>query len=394
MFPGRPAAAVLTVLLLACGLVGCDRAAEPPAPDPGVRPAWQEVALPLPAGATGRVVTRDAARCADRWYVVGAVAGPGGDTAPAAWTSADARSWTAVAVRPKTYYGHRNVLYTAACRDGRLAAVGGKVGGAHGNPRVSSWRQLPDGSLDEVIAAFTLYGGPSAINVARLVAGPPGFLIVGNRVSGAAVWRSPDAAEFTILEGAPGLASDPGGETWAFDAVAGKAGWVLAGGLLRRGRFDRDPFAWTSPDGTAWTRDDAPSTKEYEELQRVAIDTDGTPVAVGLRGRAFGAWRREAAGWVAVARFGAPGDKGVPRVRGLAVTSAGLLAATNDGAAHALWLSVDGGRSWRTVSAPVAVPAGADSDVAVIPGGDLVVLLTDDARAGRVWLAPVPFGGG
>ena len=44
--------------------------------------------------------------------------------------------------------------------------------------------------------------------MARLVAGPAGFLITGNRTSGAAVWTSPDASEFEIIEAAPGLASD------------------------------------------------------------------------------------------------------------------------------------------------------------------------------------------
>ena len=44
-------------------------------------------------------------------------------------------------VAADSYYGVRSVIFTADCRDGRLAAIGGRPGGAHGNPRVSSYHQ-------------------------------------------------------------------------------------------------------------------------------------------------------------------------------------------------------------------------------------------------------------
>ena len=58
-----------------------------------VRPRWHALALPMPAGPTGRLMLRDAVACAGRWYVVGAVGGADGATRPAAWTSTDARTW-------------------------------------------------------------------------------------------------------------------------------------------------------------------------------------------------------------------------------------------------------------------------------------------------------------
>ena len=57
---------------------------------PVVRPHWREVTLPALAGPAGRVLLRDAAACGATWYVVGAIAGSGGSTRPAAWTSTDA----------------------------------------------------------------------------------------------------------------------------------------------------------------------------------------------------------------------------------------------------------------------------------------------------------------
>src|SRR4029434_2591672 len=104
------------------------------------------------------------------------------------------------------------------------------------------------------------------MNVARMVAGPTGWLIVGNRTPGAAVWLSPDAHKFEIVEGAPELASDPRGETWAFDGAAIADGWMVVGGLRPAHRIDRDPASWRSADGKTWTRTVLAGTADYEEL--------------------------------------------------------------------------------------------------------------------------------
>lgn len=428
---------LLAGLLAVALLAACETA--PAEPDRTIRPRWQPLTLPSPPGPAGRLTVRDVATCDGRWYVVGAVANPAdgvrdADTRPAAWHSSDGLVWTPLRLVPRSYYGERHVLYSVACSAGRVAVIGAKRGGAHANPRVSTWRSAPDGSLVEVTAPFELYGGPQAVDVARMSAGPGGFLIAGNRMSGAAVWRSRDAGRFEIVEAAPGLADDPRGGTWAFEAVATSAGWLLVGGIVRAGRTERDPLAWTSADGVRWQRVDLPATEEYEELQRVVL-LDGLPVAVGLRGTGFGAWRvagpvgspgpvgsagptdpapSSAAptastavpsaaastavpsvgadpvgttGWTAVGRFGAAARSGVPRVRSLTVTGGRLLTATSDGERHGLWSSDDGGVSWRVVAAPVPLPAGVYQDVVLRAGGDRLVLVTDDGEQSRLWWA-------
>ncbi len=377
-------AAVVVVLFAA----GCERASTvdgDPEPEP-LRPAWSPVELPLPPGPPGRVLVRDAVACQGEWYAVGGVADGSGATRPAAWSSGDGRSWSSVPVLADSFYGRQSVLFSVGCRDGVAAVVGGKVGGAHGNPRVGTWRQRPDGALVEVQAAsFETYGGPKAVNVSRLAGGAAGWLIVGNRASGAAAWVSPDAAEFDLVEGAPELATDDRGVTWTFDVVpAGRAGWVAVGGLLPPGRIDRDPAVWTSGDGRSWRRTVLPGTAEYEELQRVVFDGGG-PVAVGLRGGAFGAWRQDREGWVEAGGFGARASSGVPSVAGLASRGGGLLAAVSDGARHALWCSGDRGGSWREVALPVEVPTGIDQDVTVVAVGDRWWVATDDGGGGRLW---------
>jgi hypothetical protein len=379
----RAAAAVLLLL----SLTACTT---PAAPDPEPSPAsfdWREAALPLPAGATGAPVVRDAVACGDDWFVVGAVRDAQGATHPAAWSSTgDAAQWAPVTVDAQSYYGKLNVLFTAACRDGRMAAVGAKPGGAHGNPRVSSWLHGADGVLHEVSAAsFELYGGPKAVNVSRLTAGPAGFLIAGNRASGAAVWSSPDAAAFTIAEERPGLASDTAGITWAADAVAVDDGWLVVGGLLPKGRADRDPMGWSSSGDGAWQRVGATgATPQFEELQRVTV-INGVPTALGMSGPVFGVWRLESGEWRPASTFGAVSPSAWSGVRAMTVAGSRVLAAAGDGKEFQLWVSDDGGTAWRPGTLPRAVPGTAGSALSVTAGPGLVVLSLDDGVTGRIF---------
>nr|BFE76887.1 hypothetical protein GCM10020092_101880 [Actinoplanes digitatis] len=165
--------------------------------------AWAQATLPGP----GPHLVRDATACGGRWYAVGGRAGAGGETSPAAWDSADGRTWRSLelAPLPGSYYGPRSVLRSVACANGRIAAVGSRGGGAHGNPRVSTWYQRGE-VLAEAPAPFETYGGDTAVDVGPISGGPAGFLIAGNRTSGAAAWISADGTDFRLFEGAPGLA--------------------------------------------------------------------------------------------------------------------------------------------------------------------------------------------
>jgi hypothetical protein len=318
--------------------------------------AWTELSLPGPGGR----LLRDAVACGGHWYVVGGRSAPDGETSPAAWESADGRSWRSLtlAALPDSYYGPRSVLYAVACANDRIAAIGSRRGGAHGNPRVSTWYQRADGSLAEAAAPFETYGGETAVGVGRIAGGRSGFLLAGNRTGGAAAWLSTDGRSFRLIENAPGLA-----RAFARD------GAVLDGQLTLVGSLGDAAAAWTSADGSSWERTGvAVEGGGYAELQRV-VRLGADLIAVGPRGETFGVWRGPA--WTAVGRFGTPDPIGV---RSLTVADGRLYAATDD-----LWRSTDGGRSWLAVTGP----RGASPLAAVAGNGAHLLLVGGD----RAWLA-------
>jgi hypothetical protein len=354
--------------VLACGvgllLAGCATAAPSP---PG--PNWVEATLPMPGGSAGRLAARDAAGCGDRWYAVGGVLGPGDTTRPAAWAGTDGHAWRSVPFvpLPGSYYGPQNLIYSVACADGRVAMIGARPGGAHGIPRVSTWRIRPDGAMAEVGAPFETYGGDSAVNVAHVAAGPAGFLITGNRTSGAAVWLSPDGGKFRLIEDAPVLADDATRSTVARDAAPGADGqWVVVGGVAPKASADQSPAVWLTRDGSRFARIPVPAPAGFNELQRV-VRLGADVVAVGPRGGALGAWRAHRTTWTQEGTF--PGTN----VESVAVAHGSLVAAAG---AH-LWRSTDGGRSWTAL----APPAGATAPMAVAGRSDSLLL----TAGGRLW---------
>ncbi|MCP3786302.1 hypothetical protein NLX85_23325 [Micromonospora sp. A3M-1-15] len=382
----RPLAVLglLVVLLAACRSSG---RAEP-APEP-LRPAWQPVSLPMPSGLSGRLALRDVASCAGRWFVVGAVVDAAGVTHPAAWSSADAATWTALRPVPRSPYGVENVLTAAGCRDGRLGAVGGKSGGVHGNPRISTWRQVADGSLVEVPAEFEVFGGADAVNVGRIAGGPRGWLLSGNRATGAAAWVSPDGSEFRLVSAVPGLAADATGRPWVADGAATASGWLMVGSVLASGRTGSRAVVWTSADGSAWRRAVLPAGGADEDLQRVVRAGDRT-VAVGRRGEGLGAWLGEGDAWRPGGGLGGAGTDRPGRVWGLAARGDGVWAVVAGSAERAGWFSADGVR-WSPVALPVAVPAGSERTVAVTAAGEVALLLVDDGTRAGVWAARGPW---
>ena len=380
----------LTLATVVLGAAVACRNAEKPIPAAPLRVDWKAQDLPSPPGRAGRIAVRDAVMCAGSWYLVGGVFTADGESRPAVWSSPDATSWTSLRLAPDGYWARRSVLSSVACRNGKLAMVGAKSGGAHGNPRVSTWHQRPDGVFVDVEAGFELYGGPQAVSVGKLAAGPDGWLIAGNRTSGAAVWVSPDATEFTLIDDDPQLSKDDQFDTFAMDQVHDGREWTVVGSATTAGRLPRVPMSWRSEDGRTWQREEVPATAEFNDLEEV-VSLGDRLVAVGIRGDTFGTWERREGGWRPGARFGALDDDGraSPFVSALTVTGERLVVTVSDAAAYAMWTST-GGEDWRQVRTPTHPTTAGEHTMSVASDGDQVLLLADDGEHGRVWTARWP----
>ncbi|MDR7252803.1 hypothetical protein J2X46_001788 [Nocardioides sp. BE266] len=382
------------VVAAALVLAGCTDDADRPDEPRHVTVSWAEHPLPAPAGSPGRSVVRDAVQCGDGWWVVGAVfldhPSETRDTRPAAWFSSDRETWRSVEVGTTTYWGRRAILNSVACSRDRVAVVGARSGGAHGNPRVTTFREDGGGGLVDVPALFIQYGGVTATNVGPIAGGPTGWLITGNRTSGPGVWFTDDPREFTRVEEEPGLTDD--GDLESLAQGAGWTGdeWVLVGAGARTGRhLDQDPLAWTSPDGLTWTPEEMPAADGVQDVHRVVALDDGRALAVGRSEDGFAAWVRDDDGWGQAVSFGAIADswRGAPYVASLTSTPLGVLATLSTGDHYELWQTGDG-RTWRQVDVPLEPQTAGDHALMAVAGEDLL-LVGDAGDGGHVWSGAV-----
>ncbi len=376
--------AALALLLLV--LTGCTDSENDSPPE--VEFDWVSVELPTPDGPPGRLAVRDAVQCGGWWWVVGGVFTAPGESRPAIWRSRDGQEWENLPIRAEWYWAKRNVIASVGCHDGAIAAVGAKSGGAHGNPRVSTWIRAKDGAYVDVKAPFEQYGGPDAVNVGIMAGGPDGFLIVGNRFSGAAVWGSADGQEFDLIDRDPELGKREEFDTLGIGLTAHDEGWIVVGSGQRKDRVPRIPLAWSSADGRIWALEEVPYGEENSTLERATTTPDGV-LAVGLMGDGFGAWERTGREWTRESSFGdfVDDSTGTAYVNSLSSHGALILAAVSDREALRLFGSTDSGGEWSEVSVPVQpVPAG-EQALAARFGEEQVLLLADDAEQGRVWVA-------
>jgi hypothetical protein len=379
-----------TLLIATLLIAGCTSA---PPKIAGTGLGWHQ--LTLPTDPRGRAAVRDVTACDGHVYVAGTWLGSDGSTAPALWTSTGG-AFTNVAIKPISVYGPDNALLSVACAGSTVVAVGAKSGGAHGNPRTSTWVSTDGGPLTEVGAAFELFGGPDAVGVGPVSGGPAGFLIVGGRNetggSGAAVWHSIDGRAFTLVDADPAVVSDARGTTEVDGSTGTAYGFVAVGAITppHSPLAARDPLAWTSSDGRYWQRMTFPATAPDDLLQRATTMADGSVLAVGSDGSGFRAWRLDATGrrWSATGTFGATGgDATVPAALSMTASGPDVYAVVSDGERLGLWR----GPHWQRLALPADIPAApvltGPRVAAVAELAGQLVLATDDGNTARVWIS-------
>ncbi|WP_203793741.1 hypothetical protein [Actinoplanes couchii] len=302
-------------------------------------------------------------------------------------------------LEPVSFYGEQSVLSSVACAGGRVVLLGAKSGGVHGNPRVSSWVGPLGGPVREVSAPFELFGGPDAVNAGRVRTASGKFLIVGNRVSGASVWSSPDGDRF-VLRPAAGVSS------WASDAVASGDGWLVVGAATRAGA--RSPAVWSWDETVGWV------TRPVDMPGPGELSWAG-PVLLGVSA-GFRAWRQVDGRWVAGpaiatgrkagaaedpgkdggaldseedggARYGVAGGT----VSG-AVVSGRVTALTGSDDRYRLWVSADSGVSWAEAALPPGLSRSAVTAATPAGSGDRLTLFWDAGEGARVYTSDSPFG--
>jgi hypothetical protein len=165
---------------------------------------------------------------------------------------ADGDGWIAVGdiVDDETGEAFRGAIWTSTSTDGR------------------SWEVTKEVSLNEGTVSDVAVAGDTAV-------------VVGFDVAGGKVWTSTGGGDYQAVPGT------------AFDVATIQGVATVDGDFVALGRRldDLRPVAWTSPDGTTWTREDiaADAFAEEDEIHDLATFDDHV-VAVGTTATGAGVW--------------------------------------------------------------------------------------------------------
>jgi hypothetical protein len=307
------------------------------------------------------------------------------DWVPAAWTSPDGESWSIHSMGTTEF---TFPVAVAAGEDGTVVAVG------RSGPRPAAWT-----SRDGVAWQFQAVPGPQGSNVAErmtsVVATARGY-VAGGSVGPelferhARLWSSPDGIDWKAVPDDPDAFANA-----EVRAITRFSDGFVAVGVIGAAQEPTGAVAWTSPDGTSWTRVDDPSFVGGIAVAVVAAPFGGL-VAVGsdLARREAVAWTspdgtrwtrapseasREHAGFVWMTDVAAIGDR---------VIAIGVYQGLQRGTATS-WVSGDG-RHWdRANTAPVQEQG---EFYAITPGGPGAIVVgsfgAPDSYVPNVWLSP------
>lgn len=343
------------------------------------RVAW--AAEPAPPGA----VQLTWVATAGAQLLVSGQRGRGDAASPGLWRRDVDGAWHEVRLTPVTYYGRRADLFRMVSDGRRLVALGRRIGGAHGNPRFTSWTGTLT-RLRETEQPFELFGGPDAIAVTDLALTRDGGVVLGawaphGAASGVTVWRQ-EGTSWQRFDRAPGLASEvtvAGSELTTPGAVGVRGdepvvvGWTTH---LGGGRVDLRASFW-SPFGATWHEVRLPSRGDAQARAVTCGDAVCT-VAGAMDGR-LALWTVDGAD---VRTLPSPDVAVAPREPVIAVRAGSAVCVSVGEGTSTRLVWVDG----RSVTA-VDGPPGVVTSLAA-SGSRVVALVRGADGATRLWSAP------
>jgi hypothetical protein len=366
------------------GLVACTGAhSSPQQPAAGTtsaaRPPVMVTWSPMPAvpGATSLTWVTSAGE----QVLVSGQRGTGDAAPPGLWRD-DGHGWDDIDLAPVTYYGRRAQLYRVVSDGRRVVALGRRIGGTHGNPRVTSWTGTLAG-VHETEQPFELFGGPDAIAVTDLALGPSGGVVLGawahhGDPAGAAVWLE-QGDTWRRYDEAPGLASevtDVGSELTMPEALAVRAGAPVIVGWtvhLAAGQLAFRASMWRQ-EGPGWQEVRLPAVGDAQA--RAVTCGPGECTVVGSASGSLAVW---------VVRGSAVRAVPVPAIP---VADRGQVSAATTRAG--VWLSVAGEgatqvlRSDRDRFVEVSPPPGAVTSMTAVDDAVIALVRSSDGST-RLW---------
>jgi hypothetical protein len=336
------------------------------------------------------------------WLILGSVLDPkSGTTVASTWSADDGRSWERSDVEP----AHKGVseVMTAGQRDadGNLLAVGWV--GDEPDSDAAIWRYQAAGD-DEgwTLSTPDALGGNHEQWAFDVATNETGTLVAGGENAWGEVrprlWFSADGEAWRSVDDGAGGPFDTTGDESVRDIAAVANGFVAVGSATGDGQ---DGAAWFSPDGTTWSRVEAPGLggPGRQALESViwtgdVIVTGGYTTDANGQGQPV-VWRStDGAKWSnPSAPLALDGDGRTAAadysVTALSYDSGGITASGgNDWRPHTWW-STDGGQSWRLLPNPVhaglfgdgvaLVDSAAGGGVRVAIGSEPSVLYIDSA---------------
>lgn len=382
--------ALLLGVLVGSGLLLC--ACTVGAPDPTrtmgttshLDLTWQKV--DLPAGLTPVTLTTD-----DTRVFIGAFS-----TArphPRILVGTDPATLRDVPLTPHSPYAFEGRWFQIIARDGRIDAIAGARGGAHGNYRWTTWSGTSTGvaEQDQPFGVFGSYGAGDLAGMAY-AGGSPVILgawqsdLTGLDIS---TWTRTGTRWARQASTGTALGSTADELVAAHAITSGGDGLVLSGSVttLEPGSVTVVPAAWTSPDADGpWTRVvlsyALPGKSSTLAEAHAATCTPHQCIISGAAGGHFTFWE-----------VGGRTVTNPPGIPDIAVTENATVLAplTIDGKDLFVVPSNDGttllqrsGESWSLGEGPTGTPASA-----ILHGGEVWVVTTDAQGTGTLWRSRV-----